>query len=145
MGTPSQTHTPSFSLCLSNQINSHSSRALSCLKLHLWIIDRLLPKRPQCGIMRIKKKGEKAGREKCKRVEQRRRADTELIPALGQNPSKHLFCQGARLLCGTTTGFFCSWLLLGRWLNNLKWNRFMHGWRHCWPAGKKAKAYFTVD
>lgn len=54
MGTPGQTHTPSFSLCLSTQINSHSSRALSCLKLHLWIIDHLLPQRLQRGIMRIK-------------------------------------------------------------------------------------------
>ena len=88
MGTPGQTHTPSFSLCLSTQINSHSSRALSCLKLHLWIIDRLLPQRPQCGIMRIKTRAEKAGWEKCKSVEQRRRADTQLIPTPGQKPIK---------------------------------------------------------
>lgn len=65
MGTPGQTHTPSFSLCLSTQINSHSSRALSCLKLHLWIIDRLLPQRLQRGIMRIKmRRAGKAERER---------------------------------------------------------------------------------
>lgn len=117
MGTPGKAHTPSYSLSLSTQINSHSSRALSCLKLHLWIIDRLLHQRPQCEIMRIKTRAEKAGREKCKRVEQGRRADIRLIPSPGQNPSKHLFCQGVRLLCGTTTFFFtvdCYW---GGWLN----------------------------
>ena len=103
--------------CLSPQINSHSSRALSCLKLHLWIIDHLLPQRPQCGIMRIKTRAEKAGREKCKRVKQRRWAETRLIPAPGQNPSKHLFCQGVRFLCWTITGFVCSWLILGRLVN----------------------------
>lgn len=117
MGTPGQTHTPSYSLCLSTQINSHSSSALSCLKLHLWIIDRLLPQRPQCGIMRIKTRAEKAGREKCKRVEQRRRADTGLILAPGQNPSKHLFCRGVGLLCRTSAWFISSWLRLGWWLN----------------------------
>lgn len=53
MGTPDRTHTASFCSLLSVNINSHSSRALSCLKLHLWIIDHLLPERPQCGIMRI--------------------------------------------------------------------------------------------
>lgn len=106
MGTPGQTHTASFSHCLSAQINSHSSRALSCLKLHLWIIDHLLPERPQFGIMRIKTRAAKTEWEKCKRVELRRRADTGLIPVPGQNPSKHLFCQGVRLLSGTTTGFF---------------------------------------
>lgn len=86
MGTPGQTHTASFFLCLSTQINSHSSRALSCLKLQLLIIDHLLPERPQCGIMRIKTRAEKAERGKRKRVEQRRRADTGLIPTPGQNP-----------------------------------------------------------
>lgn len=92
MGMPGQTHTPPLLLCLSTQINSHSSKALSCPKLHLWIIDRLLPQRPQFGIMRIKTRVEKVGWEKCKRAEQRRRAGAFLIPAPGQNPSKHLFC-----------------------------------------------------
>lgn len=53
MGTPGRTHTASFCSRLSVNINSHSSRALSCPKLHLWIIGHLLPERPQCGIMRI--------------------------------------------------------------------------------------------
>ena len=109
MGTPGQTHTPSFSLCLSTQINSHSSRALSCLKLHLWIIDRLLPQRPRCGIMRIRTRAEKAGREKCKRVEQRRRADTGLIPAPGQKPIKTPVLSGCGVIVQNDHWmFFCS-------------------------------------
>lgn len=103
MGTQDQTHTASFCSCLSVHINSCSSTALTCLKLHLWIIDHLLPERPQCGIMRIKTRAEKAEWEKCKRVEQRRRADTGLIPLQDKNPLKHLFCHGMRLLCGMTT------------------------------------------
>lgn len=88
MGTQGQTHTASFCSCLLVHINSHSSRALTCLKLHLRIIEHLLQERPQCGIMRIKTRAEKAEWEKRKRVEQRRTADTGLIPTPGQKPIK---------------------------------------------------------
>lgn len=140
MGTAGQTHTASFSLRLSPQINSHSSRALSCLKLHLWIIGHLLPERPQCGIMRIRTRAEQAEPEKCKRVEQRRRADTGLIPASGQNPSKHLFCRGVRPLYGTAAGFLGLYFNWGEKVRGKK--RLTPGWFSCW---KRRRSYFTGD
>lgn len=106
MGTQGQTHTPSFSPRHLARINSHSSRAFSCLKLHRRIIDCVLPQRPQCGMKRIKTRAEKSGvRENARGRNRSRRADTEEVPAPGQNPSKQLFCRVVSLLCGMTGRF----------------------------------------
>lgn len=137
MGTPGQTHTASFSLCLSTQINSHSSRALSCLKLQLLIIDHLLPERPQCGIMRIKTRAEKAEREKCKRVEQRRRADTELIPAPGQTHQNTCFVREWGYYVEWLLDFFCSWVFFKR-------DRHMPGWFTSWKKRRVISQWISV-
>lgn len=130
MGTPGQTHTPSFSLCLSTQINSHSSRALSCLKLHLWIIDHLVP--PKTPAWNNEDQG-KESRESRMRERQEGGTEEESWPSpQHKTKPKHLFCQGLRLLYGITAGFLllvdCYCFSYNKPVSCLVFNQLGKGW-----------------